>query len=157
MNTGGKKKKRNVAAACESFEGVERIGREKGNREQRLLLGTMERTRLYMRTSMWYGSSGEKDGFLRLLSGEEAHDDRWDPCVCATHAVSTSLFPLPSSLSLSLSYTRRSLVRRYSTRIAGEPCGRYVARARSAHARARRACLVLYVTCYGRPVPLAKA
>lgn len=109
-----------------------------------------------MRTSMWYGGSGG-NGFLRLLSGEEAHDDRWDPCVCATHAVSTSLFPLPSSLSLSLSYTRRSLVRRYSTRIAGEPCGRYVARARSAHARARRACLVLYVTCYGRPVPLAKA
>lgn len=107
-----------------------------------------------MRTSMWYGGSGGKMVFC-VCSREKR---RTTILACARHTRFPHLSsPSPPSLSLSLSYTRRSLVRRYSTRIAGEPCGRYVARARSAHARARRACLVLYVTCYGRPVPLAKA
>lgn len=59
-------------------------------------------------------------------------------------------------VSLFLRVERRSLVRLGSTRIAREPCGRCVVRARPEHARVRGACLLLiheYVTSYGRPVP----
>lgn len=108
MNTGGKKKKRNVAAACESFEGVERIGREKGNREQRLLLGTMERTRMYMRTSMWYDSSGGKMVFC-VCSREKRRTTIAGILACARHTRFPHLSSPSPPLFLFLSRTLEGL------------------------------------------------
>lgn len=132
------------AVTRESLEGVERTSGSTGERIESITCddrwndGEVE-VEVEVEGERWFSTSAKE-------KRNEARDELADLYTCARH-----------TRGFHVSLVRRSLVRLRSTRIAGEPCGRCVARARSAHARARRAYFVLYVTCYGRPVPLAKA